>query len=216
MRFAIFDFDGTIIDSMPMWRNMGNIFLKENGFPPLKYQKKLQNDTWEVDFLNEVNKQLGLEISSEFFFKWFSDYVIKAYGESLPLKPTAYEFLEKLQQNNVKMCICSSTHRFMMEPALKRLDLFKFFEFTCHCNDFGAEKDKPDIYLHCMEKLGCTNPAETVVFEDALYAAETTAKAGFYTVGIADTTEPEQRKMQQICHQYITNFDQLDWSKLPL
>jgi len=216
MRYAIFDFDGTLIDSMTMWRNMGNIFLKENNLPPLKYQKKMRNDTWEVEFLKAVNEQLGLDISQEFFFKWFSDYVIDAYDRHLPLKPTAYEFLEKLHNDGVKMCICSSTHRFMMEPALKRLDLLKFFEFTCHCNDFGMEKDKPDIYMHCAEKLGAASPSEVAVFEDALYAVKTVSEAGFYTVGIYDVTEKNAEEVKRYCHQYIENYSQLDFDKLPL
>ena len=216
MRYAIFDFDGTLIDSMTMWRNMGNIFLKENNLPPLKYQKKMRNDTWEVEFLKAVNEQLGLDISQEFFFKWFSDYVIDAYDKHLPLKPTAYEFQEKLHNDGVKMCICSSTHRFMMEPALKRLDLLKFFEFTCHCNDFGMEKDKPDIYLHCAEKLGAASPSEVAVFEDALYAVKTVSEAGFYTVGIYDVTEKNTEEVKRYCHQYIENYNQLDFDKLPL
>ena len=216
MRYAIFDFDGTLIDSMTMWRNMGNIFLEKNNFPPLKYQKKLQNDTWEVEFLKAVNEQLGLNISQEFFFNWFSDYVKEAYGSFLPLKETAYDFLQKLLNNGVKMCICSSTHRFMMEPALERLDLLKFFEFTCHCNDFGSEKNKPDIYLHCMEKLGAKSPAEVAVFEDALYAIKTVSEAGFYTVGIYDVTEKNKEEVKKYCHQYIENYDQLDMGKLPL
>ena len=216
MRYAIFDFDGTLIDSMTMWRNIGNLFLEKHNLPPLKYQKKLQNDTWEVEFLKEVNLQLGLDISQEFFFNWFSEYVMQAYSKELLLKPTAYEFLEKLHNEGVKMCICSSTHRFMMEPALQRLDLLKFFEFTCHCNDFGKEKNAPDIYLHCMKKLGAENPAEVAVFEDALYAVKTVSEAGFYTVGIYDVTESRKDAVAQYCHQYIENYDQLDCSKLPL
>ena len=216
MRYAIFDFDGTLIDSMTMWRNVGKTFLEQNNLPALKYQKKLQNDTWEVEFLKAVNEQLGVEVSYEFFFDWFSKYVKDAYAKHLPLKPTAYDFLQKLHNDGVKMCICSSTHRFMMEPALERLDLLKFFEFTCHCNDFGKEKNQPDIYLHCMEKLGAANPCEVAVFEDAFYAAKTVYNAGFYTVGIYDVTELNNVEMQQVCHQYIKDYTQIDFDKLPL
>ena len=216
MKYAIFDLDGTLVDSMTMWRSVGKTFLEQHNYPPLKYTKQSSNDTWEKDFLNAVKKQLGVEITDEYFFKWFSDYVIDAYDKHLPLKPTAYEFLEKLHNDGVKMCICSSTHRFMMEPALKRLDLLKFFEFTCHCNDFGMEKDKPDIYLHCAEKLGAASPAEVAVFEDALYAVKTVSEAGFYTVGIYDVTEKNTEEVKRYCHQYIENYNQLDFDKLPL
>ena len=215
MRYAIFDFDGTLIDSMTMWRNIGNIFLETHNFPPLKYSKQMQNDTWEVEFVAAVNEQLGLNITQEYFFKWFSEYVVEAYSKHLSLKPTAYDFLDKLHKSGVKMCICSSTHRFMMQAALERLDLLKFFDFTCHCNDFGKEKNQPEIFIHCMEKLGAENPSEVVVFEDALYAAKTASEAGFYTVGIYDVTEKKKDEMLKICNQYIRDYTQIDFSALP-
>lgn len=216
MRYAIFDLDGTLVDSMTMWRSVCKTFLERHNLPPLKYTKQSSNDTWEKDFLGAVNEQLGLDITYEYFFRWFSDYVIEQYRDVLPMKENAYRTLEKLKSQGVKMCICSSTHRFMMQPALDRLDLLKFFEFTCHCNEFGKEKNQPDIFYHCMEKLGAENPAQVAVFEDAVYSATTAKKAGFYVVGISDITERKKEEMLQVCDQYITNFDQLDFDELPL
>ncbi|MBR5251321.1 MAG: HAD family phosphatase [Oscillospiraceae bacterium] len=216
MRYAIFDLDGTLVDSMTMWRSVGKTFLEQHGYPPLKYTKQTSNDTWERDFLAAVNEQLGLEVTYEYFFKWFSDYVIEQYRNVLQMKSNAYNTLEQLKNQGVKMCICSSTHRFMMMPALERLDLLKFFEFTCHCNEFGKEKNHPDIFFHCMKKLGAENPCEVAVFEDAVYSAATAKEAGFYVVGISDVTEHKKDKMLAVCDQYITDFSQLDFEKLPL
>ena len=215
MKYAIFDFDGTLIDSMKMWRNVGRVFLESHGYPPLKYQKKTSNDTWEHDFLREVREQLNIDVTYEEFFKWFSDYVIGQYSYHLQLKDNAYSLLSKLKSEGVKMCICSSTHRFMMQSALNRLELNEFFEFTCHCNEFGKEKNAPEIFLHCMEKLGAEKPCEVAVFEDAFYAASTAKKAGFYVAGIYDTTEHRNEEMRKICDQYISDFSELDFSKLP-
>ncbi len=216
MRYAIFDFDGTLVDSMTMWRGVGKAFLEQNGYPPLKYQKPSDNDKWEKDFLNAVNEQLGLKVTYDEFYTWFSKYVFDQYANCIPLKPTAYDFLEKLHRHGVKMCLCSSTHREMMEPALERLNLDKFFEFTCHCGEFGKEKNEPDIFIHCMKKLGAENPNEVAVFEDALYAAQTAHNAGFYTVGIYDVTELKSLQLKEFCDQYITgDYTQVDFDKLP-
>ena len=215
MKYAIFDVDGTLIDSMKMWRNVGAVFLESHGYPPLKYHKKTSNDTWEHDFLREVKEQLNIDVTYEEFFKWFSDYVIGQYSCHLPLKSGAYSLLQKLKADGVKMCVCTSTHRFMMQPALDRLGLNEFFEFTCHCNEFGKEKNCPDIFIHCMEKLGAENPGDVVVFEDAFYSASTAKSAGFHLVGIFDDTEHRNLEMQKICDQYIPDFSELDFSKLP-
>lgn len=214
MKYAIFDFDGTLADSMVMWRSVGKTFLEQQGYPPLKYSKQSSNDTWEHDFLSAVNEQLDLDISYEYFFKWFSDYVKEQYAKHIPLKDTAYNFLETLYNNGVRMCICSSTHRDMMQPAIERLGLSKFFEFTCHCNEFGKEKNDSSIFFYCMEKLGADCPEEVMVFEDAFYAADTAKKAGFYTVGIYDSTEHKADMMKAICHQYISDYTQFDFNKI--
>ena len=103
-----------------------------------------------------------------------------------------------------------------MQPALERLDLLKFFEFTCHCNEFGKEKNQPDIFFHCMERLGAKTPEEVAVFEDAVYSASTAKKAGFYVVGIFDSTEHKSELMAQICDQYINDFSEADVSLMPL
>ncbi len=216
MRYAIFDLDGTLADSMKMWRSVGKIFLEEHGYPPLKFTKQSSNDTWEKDFVSAVNEQLDADITEDYFFRWFSGYVIEQYEKHIPLKPFAYEFLENLKNQGVKMCICSSTHRFMMQPALERLDILKFFEFTCHCNEFGKEKNQPDIFFHCMKKLGAEKPEEVAVFEDAVYSASTAKKAGFYVVGVKDSTEYKAELMSQICDQYIDDFSQADVSLMPL
>ena len=215
MRYAIFDLDGTLADSMKMWRSVGKIFLEHHGYPPLKYAKQSSNDTWEKDFVAAVNEQLGADITEEYFFKWFSGYVIEQYEKYIQLKPFAYDFLEMLHSQGVKMCICSSTHRFMMMPALEKLDMLKFFEFTCHCNEFGKEKNQPDIFLYCMEKLGAEIPGEVAVFEDAVYSASTAKSAGFYVVGIADSTEHKPDLMKQVCDQYINDFSLVDCDALP-
>lgn len=214
MKYAIFDFDGTLVDSMVMWRSVGKTFLNQHGYPPLKFTKQSSNDTWEQDFLAAVNEQLGLNITYEYFFNWFSEYVKEQYSIHIPLKETAYNFLETLYNNGVKMCICSSTHREMMQPALDRLNLSRFFEFTCHCNEFGKEKNDSSIFIHCMEKLGASCPDEVCVFEDAFYAANTARNAGFYTVGIYDITEHKIEQMKEICHQYITDYTQFDFEKV--
>ena len=96
MKYAIFDFDGTLADSMKMWRSVGKTFLESHGYPPLKYTKQTSNDTWEHDFLCAVKEQLGIEVTYEYFFNWFSQYVMDQYTHHIPLKETAFEFLQKL------------------------------------------------------------------------------------------------------------------------
>ncbi len=212
MKYAIFDFDGTIIDSMGMWRNISNSFLEENGIQPQEDLKQLNNATWVDEFVEIVKKRFNIDINKKSFFNWTLNYATRQYRDILELKPTSYNFLSTLKEQGTKMCICSSTYKDMMMPALERLDLLKFFDFTCHCADFGKEKDEPDIFYYCMEKLGAKNPQEVVVFEDAYYSASTAKSVGFNVVGIYDPSEPCQKELKSICDQYITDYTQVDFS----
>lgn len=212
MKYAIFDFDGTIIDSMNMWRNISNSFLEENGIQPQEDLKQLNNATWVDEFIEIVKKRFNIDINKKSFFNWTLNYATRQYRDILELKPTSYNFLSTLKEQGTKMCICSSTYKDMMMPALERLDLLKFFDFTCHCADFGKEKDEPDIFYYCMEKLGAKNPQEVVVFEDAYYSASTAKSVGFNVVGIYDSSEPCQKELKSICDQYITDYTQVDFS----
>lgn len=215
MKYAIFDLDGTLTDSMGMWRGVANEYLVQNGFPAQEDITQLNNATWVEEFLAIAKERFNFLIKPETFFAWISNYALEQYTSNIKLKPTAIEFLDKLKADGVKMCICSSTYKFMMLPALKRLDLTKYFEFTCHCREYGKEKNQPDIFLHCMQQLGAKNPCEVVVFEDALYAASTAKKAGFYVVGIFDSTECRPEALKSTVNQYITDYTQVDFSLLP-
>ena len=216
MRYAIFDLDGTLTDSMTMWRNVANTYLAENGFTPQDDFKKLKNSTWIYEFVKISKERFNFDIDIEEFYSWMYRYVLDKYTNEIQLKDGARELLDKLLSQGVKMCICSSTDRCMMLPALQRLELLKYFQFTCHCREFGSEKDSPSVFMHCMEKLGAKNPHETVIFEDAYYSVKTAVEAGFYTVAIYDSTELNQQQLKKLANQYLTEYSQLNYTLLPL
>ena len=141
--------------------------------------------------------------------------MMRKYAEEVDYKPGAKQLLDKLLADGVKMCICSSTDRAIMEPLLQKFDLDRYFQFTLHCRQFGMEKNNPEIFMHCMRELGAEKPSEVAVFEDALYSASTAKAAGFYIVGMYDVTEKGGRQLKELADQYVTDYVQLDFSKLP-
>lgn len=97
-----------------------------------------------------------------------SDY----YKETAPLKSGAVELLEKLCNSNVPMTIASSNNKKEIEMAFERLEIAKYFDRIFTCEEAGAGKTKPDIYLQAAEYLG-SRPEETLVFEDVIHAVRT-------------------------------------------
>ncbi len=219
MRYAIFDLDGTIVDSMIYWRGFEKAFLIENGIKEEDIKKLSANDWVGTDWIEALceffNKEYNFDLTPEKFHQWGIEFMMRKYATEVVFKPGAQQLLDTLKEQGVKMCVCSSTDRSIMEPVLQKYDLDKYFEFTLHCRQFGKEKDNPDTFIHCMERLGATSPAEVAVFEDAYYSISTAASAGFYTVGMYDVTEKQGEKVKAVANQYVTDYGQLDFDKLP-
>ena len=219
MKYAIFDLDGTIVDSMIYWRGFEKAFLIEHGIKEENIKKLSKNDWVGSDWVEALceffNKEYGFDLTPEKFHQWGIEFMMRKYAEVVDFKPGAQQLLDTLKEQGVKMCVCSSTDRFIMEPVLQKYDLDKYFQFTVHCREYGVEKDNPEIFRYCMNRLGAESPAEVAVFEDAFYSLSTAAAAGFYTVGMYDVTEKNGEKVKETANQYVTDYADLDLSALP-
>ena len=106
------------------------------------------------------------------------------------------------------MCVASSTAQELMSACLSRLRVADRFVFLLSCEEVGAGKNRPDVYLESARRLGA-QPQEIAVFEDALYAARTAKEAGFYTVAVFDDSETEHwEELTKLANDSI-----IDWGK---
>ena len=187
-RFAIFDFDGTLVDSMPYWQMEERNFLTERGVTDLNV----------LDATMERIKPLGILEASEILVERFQfpdnpkDVAARfvtamsvRYRESIPAKDGVEGYVKALKASGTRIAVASGTGADLMEVCLKRLGLRDYFEFTLSCLDVGAGKDRPDIYLEAARRLGA-DPSEIAVYEDSDIAMKTAKGAGFYGVGVYD------------------------------
>ncbi len=206
---AIFDLDGTILDSMHIWSDIGLLFLKNKGVKAPEgiedefvkmsmvqaaeyYIKNIDPTATVTDIVNEVNS-----LVQDFYF----NEVIKKDGIE--------EFLEFLKSKDVKMCIATATDKHLVEKALERNGIREYFSEIFTCSSVGAGKDTPVIYDVSLEHLG-TPKEHTFVFEDALYAIETAKKAGYNIVGINDVSEKaDPSEVKKLCDYYINNYSDI-------
>lgn len=207
--YAIFDLDGTLLDSMEMWSNVGREVLKSHGVTP-------------PENIENVLKVMSLQQSSEYLIKEFhirrtQDELISEickmvenkYKHEVTLKPFVLEYLQYLKFNDVKMCIATACEYSCAVSALKRLNVYDFFEFILTSSDVGISKGSPEFFNLAGQKLGARTK-ETVVFEDALHAIESAKKAGFYVVGVHDkTAEDDRENIKKICDYYISSFKEM-------
>lgn len=182
-RYAIFDMDGTLVDSMGFWKNLASEYLRSKGVAniPADVLERIKPMTMSESaalFRQEFGLQGDIEAEMN---AMMADH----YRHDIPLTPGVSEYLRKLSEKGVKMCVASATAEHLMESCLGRLGVLPCFAFLLSCETVGAGKDSPLVYLEAARRLGAA-PAETAVFEDALYAIETAKNAGFHVVGVYD------------------------------
>ncbi len=199
---AIFDVDGTLIDSMYTWRHRGDIYLKSLGLHP---REDLHLDVRKAGFLkapkllkDEYNLTADTDEISNKMMKVVEDY----YKNEAVLKNGTAEFLKALKDNGVKMCIATATDRYMVEPGLAHCSILDYFDGIFTCGELKTNKTEPLIFEKALDYLG-TDKQNTLIFEDALYAVESAKKAGFFVAGIYDEQEPEQEKMRSLCDVFV-------------
>ena len=112
------------------------------------------------------------------------------------------------------MCICSNTWAEQCRTVLTRLGIAQYFSFIVEAQGV-LHKSHPEVFFECMSRLGGADPAACAVCEDAVYAAATAHKAGYYVIGIADrTSAADEPEMRRICSQFVPQWDALDWTRV--
>ena len=128
------------------------------------------------------------------------------YYKDIPLKKGIKEYLKKLHNSGTPMCVASATAVPLVEACLKRLGIIEYFSFLLSCETIGVGKSKPNIYYEAAKRLGA-EPSDIAVYEDALYAAETAKKAGFYVIGVFDESAKKNfASLKEISDEII-----IDW-----
>lgn len=203
--FAIFDMDGTLLDSMGYWRNLGGDYLKQRGIEvPKDLQDKLRAKSLE-ESARLYQDEFGLTEPIEEIIEGFYALIADNYRYRIQLKPGVMEFLQDLKNAGVKMCIATATYEQVAMPALERLGILPFFEFVMDCRKTGG-KTSPAVYDAAAARLG-GDRKNTMVFEDAPHAVKTAHEAGYYVVGIHEPVMiGAEEQIKEIADYYIKNY----------
>ena len=210
---AIFDMDGTLVDSLmfwgDFWKKFGKRYMNDESFKvDEKIDKKVRTMIFG-DALIYMRDELAPHVSDEEILEFGSSGIVDFYIETAKIKPGAYALIEHLKSRGIKICIATATDMKYVRVALDSCKLSEHFDIVMSCADIGVGKDKPDIYIKAMNTLGF-KAEEICVFEDSFVALETAKKAGFKTVGLYDKYNFEQERLRAASDIYMEEGETLE------
>jgi len=206
---GIFDMDGTLIDSMPMWRKLGFHILLSRGIEPRpEFAEDFKSLTLHEAALY-CKEHYGLQESEEEILSDCWGEVEHFYRQEAAPLPGLVEYLKKLKAQGVKTYVATATDRDKTEIALEATGLAAYFDGILTCPEVGIGKSSPKIFEEALALSGCAKE-DAVIFEDSLYAIRTAKAAGFRVIGVHDPRIVEdQAKVQALVDQYIHTYEEL-------
>ena len=207
---AIFDLDGTLLDSMYIWYTIGEDYLRSLGIQP----RENLNRTFKTMSLKQAaeyyRSEYGVTLDTDEIMSGVNGMIESFYFNDVRAKAGVREVLELLKAAGVRMCVATATDLHLAEAALRRNGIFDYFSKILTCTEVGSGKDAPEIFKRALEHLG-TPKERTLVFEDALYAVKTAMAAGFTVVGVYDRSEEEHGgEIRSLADFYIDSFSELE------
>ncbi len=209
---AIFDMDGTLINSLTfwefMWDKIGRRYLNTEGFKP--------EERIDIAVRTMIIKNTAKFIKSEYslsapeteIYEFIGSEIENFYRSVVTVKDGVFEFLDHLKKEGISMCVASATDMKYVRVALEVLGLAPYFPIVMSCADINVGKDVPDIYLMARDALGFSED-EICVYEDSYVAIETARAAGFKTVGIYDKYNYGQERLEASSLIYIGKDDKI-------
>jgi len=202
---AIFDFDGTLFDSMYVWDTIGSDYLRSIGYVPRNDLNKIIQNMSLYQSACYYRNEYGVTLPVDEIMNGVDRMIEHFYRDEVLPKKDAGTFLKMLKDSGTVMCIATATDRYLVEAALVRCGLDGYFTEIITCSEAGSGKDEPAVFRKAMRFLG-TKKKDTYIFEDALYAAETAKKDGFPLVGVFDRSEENQAALRELADFYLTGF----------
>ena len=207
---AIFDMDGTLLDTMRYWRYTSLEYLLAHQLPVRPEDLARMEWTSSRALVKEIAEREGFDMGSwQTMVDELEEFMNRHYLHDAKRRENVPELLERLRGMGKPMCVATGAPRQYARNGLSRLGILKYFEFVTDCYEFGMDKSQPEYFEEVARRLG-TKSERCVVFEDALYAMKSAKTAGCRVVAIEDSTARLQRdEIRAIADRYILNYSEL-------
>ena len=206
---AIFDLDGTLLDSMTVWHDVDVAFFKKRGMPlPKDYQERIKSMPFE-QIAQYTKEQYGFSDSVEAIMQEWTDLSFEAYKRHILLKDGAFDLLMKFKEQGIKLAFATANRADLSEVCLRANGVDGLFDAHAYLSEVSVSKSEPDIYHLACKRLGL-KPSECVVFEDMLPAILGAQKGGYATCAVFDESSRHQFEQMKAAADYaIQSFTEL-------
>lgn len=209
MKTYLFDFDGTLVDSMPSFISG---VLKELDKNNCKYNDEIIKIITPLGFVGTADyfiKTFGLDIGIDELVQAFQANMEKDYFYRIPAKSNVIEVLRELKENGSSLNVLTASPHITLDACLKRLGIFDLFDNVWSCEDFSTTKADPEIYKSVAKKLNL-NVNDILFLDDNLNANITAKAAGMKVCGVFDESSADYVvEMKSVCDFYIYDFNEL-------
>lgn len=206
---AIFDADGTMLDSMPMWGRVEVEYLISLGVEPRPDLHDVLLSLGGHEVAKYFQTEYGVRKTAEEMNAGIYKLMGEFYSERVQMKSGVIPVLEEFRERGIKMCVATATDKPLIEPALRRSGILGYFGKVFTCGEEKTSKSKPDIFIRAARFLG-TDIRDTLVIEDALYAMRSAKSAGFPVAAVYDlSADNQQREIRELCDFYFRTLDEM-------
>lgn len=203
---AIFDADGTLLDSMRVWRELGERYLSKHG---IKAEAGLADVLYPMSleesgrYLKEIYR---LPCDTKAIIAETIEMIRSFYLNEVALKAGVADYLRYLHGRNVPMIVATSNDKTLLRDVFDRLRIGRYFCDILTCSELNVGKREPTIYLRAAQKIG-TPPQKTAVFEDVLQGVQSAKSSGFLTVAVDDySNKSETERLRRAADYFIQDF----------
>lgn len=209
LKAAIFDLDGTLIDSMWLWSKIDYDYLNKRGIPvPPDLKDQIAHLSFD-DTAKYFKSRFNLPESLEDIKQEWNDMAYDEYTHNIILKDGVSDFISYIKSLGMKIGLATSNSRPLLEAVLKKNRIYEYFNVISTTDEVSRGKNFPDIYLLTAEKLG-VNPEACIVFEDILPAVIGAKSAGMKVVGVHDlASEHQSEDMRRVADIFIHQYSEL-------
>ncbi len=205
---AVFDLDGTLIESNTVWEKIDRQILDKRNIK-YSYDSLIKLTAMSFEDALLLMHELGVTDTDEVIMNEFFELAVYEYRNNIFIKENVKEYLTYLREDGIKTALCTASPKRLYEPVLRNNHIYSLFDAFTTTDEIGKSKDYPDVYLSASSKLGVL-PSECVVFEDTLKGIVSAKNAGMKTVAVYDKySSGDTITLRSLADRFIFSFSEM-------